>query len=426
MADALEEHPFFLFVVGAIAVLAIAIKAILGRYRVPAVVGYLGLGLALRAVEDAAGILDERAEATLAFLSEVGITLLLFRVGLESNPRRLLQEIPRAAPVWLGNVLVAAAAGFVAGWALGLGLVPSLFLGVSLSATSVAVSVLVWRETRAIDSPLGNELLVVAELDDLSAVALMAVLLAVAPHLEQGDGGAAAAEVLRAGGLLLLKGLLFGAFCVLFARWVERPLIAWLQRFEAPPERLVSLVAVGFIIAALAGWLGFSLAVGAFFAGLLFSRDPAAVRVEASIEPLEALFVPFFFLTIGFAMSPAVLGTSVALGLAFAVAAVAGKVGGVALVVGPREGWRPAVLLGLSLVPRAEIAIVVIFAGMQLGAWAVPPQLYGAVVVVSALTCIVTPIVLRRLLLRWRDVLGEEAAAVVQRPQRRRAARGTR
>jgi Kef-type K+ transport system membrane component KefB len=324
------------------------------------------------------------------------VVFLLFRVGLESNLGKLLENLRGATLIWIADVTVSGALGFVAArHGLGLETVPSLFVAVAMTATSVGVSVAVWRDEGALDSKRGNLLVDVAELDDLSGIVLMAVLFAVAPMLVDGhtDGwvgpvGAATAEV-------LLRLGLFALGIALFARFAEAPLTRLIARLEPEPDRLVTVVGLGLVVAAAAGALGFSLAIGAFFAGLAFSRDPEAVKLDAYFDPLYDFFTPFFFVAIGLRVDPEGIAAALPLGLLLFVVAVVGKLvgagGGSLVALRPRG----AALLGVSMIPRAEIAMIVMQQGAMLGATAVPPRLFSAMVVVSLLTCLVGPIAIR-------------------------------
>jgi Kef-type K+ transport system membrane component KefB len=163
---------------------------------------------------------------------------------------------------------------------------------------------------------------------------------------------------------------------------------------------LISVVSVGLIVAATAGALGFSLAIGAFFGGLAFSRDPEAVKLDAYFDPLYGFFTPFFFIAIGMRVDPGSLGVALPLGLLLFLVSVGGKLlgagGGSLFALAPRG----AVLLGLSMIPRAEIAMVIMQHGMLLGAWAVSETLFSAMVIVSLLTCFAAPIGIRAQLRR--------------------------
>jgi Kef-type K+ transport system membrane component KefB len=394
-------HP--VVILGALAVVALAARSMLARWALPGVVAYLALGVGLRAlVEVGDGVLPA-VEPAIATLADVGIVLLLFRVGLDVNPWDLLREVPKSTGVWFSNVALSGALGFVvARYALGHELVPAAFAAVALSATSVAVSLVVWQDAGVATTRLGRKLLVVAELDDLSAVALMAIVFAAAPALVADDStGGTLGIVLETSGLMLVKALLLGGLCVAFAKRIEPPLSAWLAERESPPDRMVTIASVGLIVAGLAEALGFSLAVGALFAGLMFSQDPDAVRNEGVLEPLLSFLTPFFFISIGFGLSLDSFAAAALPGLLLFVVAVVGKVVGVAAVIAPRRGMPQALLLGVSMVPRAEIATVVAYTGLQLGPSYVPPELYAALVVVAALTCLLTPPLLSQLLERY-------------------------
>ena len=113
---------------------------------------------------------------------------------------------------------------------------------------------------------------------------------------------------------------------------------------------------------------------------------------------LHAFFVPFFFINIGLQVDPAALGDSLWLAAPLLLAAIAGKLIGVGLPVLFRSGYRDALLLGVSMVPRAEITMLIVFQASKLDASLISPQLYSALVIVVVLTSVGSPIVLRKLI----------------------------
>jgi Na+:H+ antiporter len=401
MTDPAAVDALMIALVGGAVVATVLVKALCDRLRIPSLVGYLLIGFLLRLADQQWHFLTDAIWHAFGLLANLGIVALLFKVGLASHPSALAAKLPQAVPVWCGDVLVSAFLGFAAAyWLLGVALLPSLFISTALSATSVGVSIATWEEAGALGSPNGQLILDVAELDDVSAMALMAVLFAVTPILVRGDGGLGHALVVAGGGFTI-KFVLFIGFCVAFSRWAEPRLTDLTSRIGLPPQRMLVVAAVGMLIAALADWLGFSFAVGALFAGLVFSRDPVAVRTEASFEDLYAFLTPFFFISIGLHVVPAALTEAAWVGGVLIAAAVVGKWLGAGLPVWFTLGGSSAVLIGASMIPRAEIAMVVMHHGQRLGGDAIPEPVYAGMVVVTAVTCIAGPLMLAPLLLRW-------------------------
>ena len=246
-----------------------------------------------------------------------------------------------------------------------------------------------------------EELLDVAEMDDISGIMLMALLVSLAPDLVAGF----TLSVLKAGAetLVFLLGKLMGfaAFCIVFSLYIEPRIKGYFQALKRPVEPMLLITGFGVIIAALAGLLGFSFALGAFFAGLAFSRDPEAVKLDSSFEAIYDLFTPFFFIGIGLQIVPASLPSALGPGALLLAAAVVGKVLGTGIPSLLYMGWRESTLLSVSMVPRAEIALVILLKGRELGDWAVPDTAFGAMVLITLFSSLLSPLALRDLLRRW-------------------------
>ena len=152
------------------------------------------------------------------------------------------------------------------------------------------------------------------------------------------------------------------------------------------------------MIAAIAGYLGFSIAIGALFAGLAFSRDPEAVATDGGFTYFHDLLTPFFFIHIGMQTDISLLAGAIDVGLVLFIAAALSKLVFTAVPALLSMPPGDALKLGVSMIPRAEIALVVIYECRAIDDSIVSPEVFAGMVLVSLGTCIVSPIVLRRMI----------------------------
>ncbi|MGK7951413.1 MAG: cation:proton antiporter [Xenococcaceae cyanobacterium] len=125
------------------------------------------------------------------------------------------------------------------------------------------------------------------------------------------------------------------------------------------------------------------------------------VKFDASFATLYEFFVPFFFIHIGLKLEIESFANTLNLVIILLIVAVLGKVVGTGLPAILTTGRTSALLLSLSMIPRAEIAMVIMARGQQLGDWAVSPEIFTSMVIVSTITCIISPLLLRPLLGKW-------------------------
>lgn len=396
------NQTLLILALGILTIAAIAIKSRSKRIGLPSNTGFIVLGFFIKFLDYKFHFLTENIDAVFQLLMKLGVIVLLFEVGLESKLRELIRQLRKASLIWIFDITVSGFSGFaVSYWLLQNGLIPSFFVAAALTATSVGISVGVWKETGNLQSKNGRLLLDVAELDDISGIIIMALIVAIAPVLRQTGSGEILIPTLKTLGIEMLKLFGFGALCFLFSKYVEKRYTSLFSRLAHKPDPMIVMLGTTFIFAALAGFLGFSVAIGAFFAGLIYSRDPKALKMETSFNAIYDFFVPFFFIGIGLSMDIESIGSGIIIGLILAAVAAGGKIIGVASPSLALRGRKPALLLGLSMVPRAEIAVIIMEKGLSLGEWAVPPALFSAIVVVSLVTTIIIPVILRFLLRRW-------------------------
>ncbi|WP_029032082.1 cation:proton antiporter [Salinarimonas rosea] len=397
MVEGAQHYGGLLLFMALVTLLAIPIRAGFGKLRLPAAIGFTMLGIVLSIANARLDVLSDPVGEYIEFLASLGIVALLFRVGLESDLDLLRRQLRKAALVWAPNMIVPAALAFalIYFWP-GLGLIPALFVGAAASATSIGVAVSAWKDAGILNTPEGALLLDVAELDDLSAVVLLSVLLATAPLIADAnaDGAVRAAGVTAFAQVAMIAA--FSAACYAFARFIEGKLSAAFASLDPKLGPFLFAAGAVFAIAALADLLGFSMAVGALFAGLAFSRDPLERGVAQPFELLLAIFGPFFFVSIGLSVQAEAILPSIFLGTMLFLVATVGKVLGAGVPAALAADARTGLLMGASMVPRAEIYFVIMLHGLSLGHWAVPPFLYSAAVLASIATCLVGPLLVAR------------------------------
>lgn len=371
---------------GCLIVVALGIKAAFERWQLPPLMGYIALGWLLRITLMPIPHVSELTSLLIGFLAQVGIVFFLFQVGLETHVKKFIALVGRSGFVGICNILFSGLCAYGVTLLFHLSLIPALFVSVAMTATSIGVSLASWRR---IDTEEGQFLLDLVVIDDVLGILLLSILMSVAPVLAGLNDLTLGADLL----LVVVKLAGFLVVCALFSEFVEPKLMTWLSRYERMPDSMLSVLAISLLIAAVAEYLGFSLALGAFFAGIAFSRDPKAIRIDASLGPLLDLFVPFFFIGIGYLISLEAAWEMKGFALVLLAAAVVGKVLGT---------WIPSKMVGmgslliaLSMVPRAEVALVIMEQGKQLGSWAVSEPLFSAVALVAFATSVITPFSLR-------------------------------
>jgi len=397
----MQSDYLVLIVLGALLILSPLVKSLMERMGVPALVGYILLGFIVSVINQKWSFITIAFDNTFAMLAQLGVVALLFRVGLKSHTKALLAKLPDASIIWIGDVLTNLLFGFVASYyIMSLSLEASLVIAVAFSATSVAVSVAVWDEVNKLNTSVGQLLLDVAELDDLSGVLLLAVLIAIIPVL-QGNESSLLPSISMTAFAVLIKLALFITGCYLFSHYLESGFTQFNRQWENSTTGLtITVLGAGLAIAAVAGYLGFSLAIGALFAGLAFSRDPRAVHTDAKFVYFYEFLTPFFFIYIGMQVDPGVIASSFGLAAMLFIPAVFGKFLGVSVPALRIVKKTDAILLGISMIPRAEIAMVIVYQCHQLGDDIIPNNVFSAVVLVTVMTSIAASLILRNLLVR--------------------------
>ncbi|PRQ09951.1 cation:proton antiporter domain-containing protein [Enhygromyxa salina] len=320
----------------------------------------------------------------IAALSEFGVVLVMFAVGLEFSIRRLLRVLPVAGFTGLVQVCAMMGLGFGLARALGFTTIEGVFLGacVAISSTMVVAKVFDEHPPEARVRELVFGVLVV---QDMAAIVLVAGLTAVA-------AGSGLSSDMLASTLANLLGLLV-ALTVTGLLVVPRA-IRFIADLGKPETLLVAVVALCFGLAALAESFGYSVALGAFLAGTLVAEAGRTHQIEHVVHPVRDLFAAVFFVSIGMSVDPMLAIEHAGVALIVAVLVVAGQfltVSAAGILSG--NGVRRSITAGLSLGQIGEFAFII--AAIGASAEIVGPFLQPVVVTVAVLTAFTTPLMAR-------------------------------
>lgn len=390
----LSVHYHPLLFVGLALLVILAIRLFVRTPYLPPVVLYIGCGM-LASYYAQAQSLPAEWKQPFDILGDAGLVMLLFNVGMQADLKSLKEQLPNASWIGLWNVLVSGGLTFAATryW-LEYDLLTSLFVSVAFTATSVGISVSVWQDAGRLHSKEGNLLLDITELDDLSTICLVAVLVSLVPFLHTSAVSDWVHISILIGEILLLLTL-FAVVAAFFSLVVEPRLTHFIAARAIDHELVMLMLGVGFIAAALAEVSGLSLAIGAFVVGLAFSRDDGAMQEQPVIKGLYDFLTPFFFIALGMIVT---LTSTQALLIPLAIlsgVAIAGKLLGVTVAAWPRFGLSMALILGVSMVPRMEIAMVVMRKGVEYG---VDQAVFNATILAALITVVFSLAVLPTLL----------------------------
>ncbi len=365
------------------------------RFGQPSVLGELLVGILLGPtiinLFDLPFIEHELTE-TVTKLGELGVLLLMFLAGLELHLGEMRQNMRVAAFAGLMGVVAPVLLGWGTGLLFGFNQPASIFLGLTLGATSVSISAQTLIELKVLRSRVGLSLLGAAVFDDILIILLLSVFLAL-----QGGAGSTG-DVL----IILLRMILFLVASVLFGLWA----LPWIIRrvSHLPISQglltmsLVIMLAYGIASEAFGGMAAIT---GAFLAGLMLARTPEKERIEAGVHALAyGLFVPVFFVNIGLSINLRDFkAEALWLTITVIVVAIAGKWIG--------SGWgakigglttTEATQLGAGMISRGEVGLIVASVGMRQGL--VVDAEFSAIVVMIVVTTLITPPILRGLFMR--------------------------
>ena len=390
--------------------LAFVLGAIANKLRLSPLVGYLVAGMVIGPFTP--GFI---ADQDLAFqLSEIGVMLLMFGVGLHFSLADLMKVKAIAIPGALVQIAVATALGWLLAWAMGWPPLSGFLFGLALSVASTVVLLRALEERRLLETKRGKIAIGWLIVEDLVMVLALVLLPALASVMGDGDASGGFGTIAKAMGLTLFKVSLFVAVMLV----VGRRAIPWtLERIAATGSRelfTLAVLAIALGVAFGSAMLfGVSYALGAFFAGMLLNESELSHKAANDSLPLRDAFAVLFFVSVGMLFNPSILVEHPWQVLATLLIIVVGKsLAAFAIVRMFKHPTGTALTISTSLAQIGEFSFIL--AGLGLSLKILPQEGHDLILAGALLSIIANPF-LFSLLDRWQA--RQDAATTIVEPE---------
>lgn len=370
----------FLFVLIATLVGAKLFGELAEKIGQPAVLGELLAGVLL-----GASVLDivHHDEEIIHLLAEVGVIVLLFEIGLETQLKKLLQVGAASGLTAIVGVAVPFLLGYLVATWFDRDTLTAIVIGAALTATSVGITARVLSDLGRLQEPESQIVLGAAVIDDVVGLVILAVVSGIIAGAGVTVGGVAWTTILAFG---------FIAVVLVLGRLIIPWLFGWFERVGRPETLAIMGLVFAFGVAVLADNAGSALIIGAFSAGLVLAPTRFAPSVEEGVARLGTFFVPIFFVSVGAAVDVRTFADPDVLLFGFALIAVAvvGK-----FVAGYAPWWMRVKksVVGVGMIPRGEVGLI--FAQMGLTAGVLSAGSYSALTLMVMVTTFMAPPLLR-------------------------------
>jgi Kef-type K+ transport system membrane component KefB len=338
----------------ALMVVAAAVGLLAVRLRQPLIVSFIFVGILV----GPAGLNWVQPEGQISALAQVGVTVLLFTVGLKLDIQ-LVQRLGKVAlATGIGQLTFTIAFGFLIALALGMTWVPGLYVAVALTFSSTIIIVKLLSDKRELDSLHGRIAMGFLIVQDIAVVVAMMVL----GTTGEGTGNG---WLVTLGAVALKVGLALALVAALM-RWVLPPLMRQIARSQE--LLLLSAIAWGTLWAALGEHVGFSKEVGAFLAGFSLASSGYREALSTRLTSVRDFLLLFFFIELGAMLDLSLLGDELLAALVLSAFVLVGN----PLIVLAIMGWlgyrrRTGFLAGLTVAQISEFSIIFVAMGLALG-----------------------------------------------------------
>jgi CPA2 family monovalent cation:H+ antiporter-2 len=376
----MDSHSFLQNLAVVLCVAAVA-TVVFQKLRQPVVFGYLLAGMIVGphiAIPLVADVQMVRA------LSELGVILLMFSLGMEFSIRKLVQVSQKAGAVALFECTVMVSTGYLVGQMMGFTRMESIFTGAIIGISSTTIIVKAFQEQK-VKGRVTELVFGILIIEDLIAIFLLTILTTISR-----SGAVSAGDL----GMTALRLAMFLTALIGFGLLIVPRAVRAVHRLANPETLLVASIGICFAAALIALSFGYSVALGAFIAGSLVAESGHEPEIEHLVRPVRDMFAAIFFVSVGMMIDPAALGEHWRAVLVLTLAVVIGKV--VAVTVGAflaGHGRRTAIKAGMSLAQIGEFSFIIASVGVATGV--IGTWMYPVAIAVSAITILTTPLLIK-------------------------------
>jgi len=376
----MDSHAFLQNLAVVLCVAAVA-TVVFQRLRQPVVFGYLLAGMIIGPHIQIPLVADPQ---TVRALSELGVILLMFSLGLEFSIRKLVQVSQKAGAVALFECSVMISIGYLLGQMLGFTRLESIFTGAITGISSTTIIVKAFQEQK-VKGRVTELVFGILIIEDLIAIFLLAILTTISR-----SGAVSPRDIL----LTAMRLAMFLTALIGFGILIVPRAIRAVQKLGQPETTLVASIGICFAAALLALSFGYSVALGAFIAGSLVAESGHEVEIETLVRPVRDMFAAIFFVSVGMMIDPTALAEHWGAVLALTLVVIIGKI--LAVTIGAflaGHGRRTAMKAGMSLAQIGEFSFIIASVGVASGA--IRGWLYPVAIAVSAITTLTTPLLIK-------------------------------
>jgi len=328
---------------------------------------------------------------SITLLSELGVVMLMFLAGLETNLKELKKAGLTSLLIAIGGIILPLVFGTLTAYMFYSNFYENLFIGVILTATSVSISVEVLNELGKLNTRAGINILGAAVIDDVIGLLVVSFVLALGASSKAGAGSSFNSLLLVGG-----KVILFCALSVFLISFVPTLLSKIPEKKIRPDVFAIFGIALALIIGFIAQALGIAAITGAYVWGLSLSSVKQKDFLTDKVKDISSyLLTPIFFASVGLAVNLKTVSSSILLlTILLFITAILGKVLGcgiIAKLCGLKNS--ESLQIGMGMISRGEVALITTNLGLQSGI--ITPELFVPTLIVVIGTTLITPIALK-------------------------------